>query len=180
MKGKKRIAKVLTSLGMIALTSVSATAVSAAEVSNTKYYSAFDTEDEAVEAAVELQTRIAAEGDVLLKNKDNALPLKSTAKISVFGGRQNNVLGVAKSSGGPSSGSGGIGLTTALAESGFNVNPTLEKFYKSHATSIGKESTDFNGRVENSLGLYKDAAVVIISREGGEGSGHRTALSNGP
>ena len=170
MKGKKRIVKVLTSVGMIALASVSATAVSAAEVTDGKYYSAFETEDEAVQAAVELQTRIAAEGDVLLKNKDNALPLKSTARISVFGGRQNNVLGVSKSSGGTSSGSGGLALTTALAESGFDVNPTLEKFYKSHSTSIGKEDTNFNGRVESSLGMYKDAAVVILSREGGEGS----------
>lgn len=200
MKSKKSIFKVLASAGIIALASVGAASVEAAPAgfdpsqggfggegqqqggqqqggSSTnssykgkKYYTAFATEDEAVAAAVELQTRIAAEGDVLLKNKDKALPLKSNAKISVFGGRQNNVLGASKSSGGMSSGSGGIGLASALSESGFQVNPTLAEYYENNATSIGEEASSFNGRVESSLGFYSDAAVIILSREGGEGS----------
>ena len=171
MKGKKSILKVLTSAGMLALASASVSTVSAAEnISKSKYYTAYETEEEAVNAAVKLQRRIAGEGDVLLKNKDNALPLSSSAKISVFGGRQNNVLGVSKSSGGTSSGSGGIGLCSALNEAGFDVNPTLENYYQNNATSIGKENTDFTGRVESSLNFYNDAAIVMFSREGGEGS----------
>ena len=169
MKGKKRIAKVLGSMGLVTLATVGTTSINAS-ASLEKHYTAYETEDEAVAAAVELQTRIAAEGDVLLKNKDNALPLKSTSKISVFGGRQNNVLGASKSSGGMSSGSGGITLCEALSETGFNVNPTLEKFYQSNGTSIGKETTKFSGRVEASIGQYSDAAIVMLSREGGEGS----------
>ncbi len=171
MKDKKRISKLLTSAGLLALASVSVASVSASSTTNkSKYYTAYGSEDEAVEAAVELQTRIAAEGDVLLKNKNNALPLSSSAKISVFGGRQNNVLGVSKSSGGTSSGSGGLGLCTALSESGFKVNPTLEEFYQNNETSIGSEATSFTGRVESSLNFYNDAAIVMLSREGGEGS----------
>ena len=171
MKDKKRISKLLTSAGLLALASVSVASVSASSTTNkSKYYTAYGSEDEAVEAAVELQTRIAAEGDVLLKNKNNALPLSSSAKISVFGGRQNNVLGVSKSSGGTSSGSGGLGLCTALSESGFKVNPTLEEFYQNNETSIGSETTSFTGRVESSLNFYNDAAIVMLSREGGEGS----------
>ena len=171
MKDKKRISKLLTSAGLLALASVSVASVSASSTTNkSKYYTAYGSEDEAVEAAVELQTRIAAEGDVLLKNKNNALPLSSSAKISVFGGRQNNVLGASKSSGGMSSGSGGLGLCTALSESGFKVNPTLEEFYQNNETSIGSETTSFTGRVESSLNFYNDAAIVMLSREGGEGS----------
>lgn len=171
MKDKKRISKLLTSAGLLALASVSVASVSASSTTNkSKYYTAYGSEDEAVEAAVELQTRIAAEGDVLLKNKNNALPLSSSAKISVFGGRQNNVLGVSKSSGGTSSGSGGLGLCTALSESGFKVNPTLEEFYQNNETSIGSETTSFTGRVESSINFYNDAAIVMLSREGGEGS----------
>ena len=171
MKDKKRLSKLLTSAGLLALASVSVASVSASESSTkSKYYTTYGSEEEAVEAAIELQTRIAAEGDVLLKNKNNALPLNSSAKISVFGGRQNNVLGVSKSSGGTSSGSGGISLCYALSKTGFKVNPTLEEFYKENSTSIGKETTNFSGRVESSIGAYNDAAVVIISREGGEGS----------
>lgn len=136
-----------------------------------KYYTDYNTFEEAKKAAEELTREIAQEGDVLLKNKDNALPLSGREWVSVFGVRSDNLVGASDSSGAFSgSSAGGSTVASALENAGFKVNPTLKSFYANNNSEIGDEVTDFNGQVRESLKLYDDVAFIVLSREGGEGS----------
>ena len=129
---------------------------------------------------------IEEEGMVLLQNKDNALPLKSGAAISVFG--QDSVDFVY---GGAGSGSVDTSraatLKQALERSGFSVNDTLWDFY---ATGAGKDyrksvpdetgagtfevnevpANLYTQAVKDSFTAFGDAALVCIGRSGGESS----------
>ena len=137
-----------------------------------KYYTDYNTFEEAKKAAEELTREIAQEGDVLLKNKDNALPLSGREWVSVFGVTSDNLVGASDSAGAHVTGSTGSDSTVAdaLENAGFKVNPTLKKFYANDTSSIGKEITKFSGNVNDSFNLYNDVAFVVLSREGGEGS----------
>lgn len=80
--------------------------------------------DSAYAAANQLNIDITGEGTILLKNKDNVLPLAQNSKISVFGKNSVNLL-----HGG--SGSGGYASTEmktifdSLEAAGFSYNTTL-------------------------------------------------------
>ena len=76
-----------TSLG----TSLSAFAAAASDSYAGKYYTDYDSLKDAKKAAEELTRELAQEGDVLLKNKDNALPLSGKEWVSVFGVTSDNL-----------------------------------------------------------------------------------------
>lgn len=175
MMKRKKAGKRLMSLSaavMFAAVSVCPTSVSAADSYGGKYYTDYTTFAEAKAAAEELTREIAQEGDVLLKNKDNALPLSGGEWVSVFGVTSDNLVGASDSSGAFSSGSTSSDstLADALEHAGFHVNPTLKEFYESDTSEIGHENTTFNGNVKDSFKLYNDVAFIVLSREGGEGS----------
>ena len=152
------------------------------------YYSSdYDDVDGVLEAGRALNEEIYGEGIVMLKNEDNALPLGEGAQISVFGKNSNSVL-----TGGSGSGAGGGGsvvtLQTALRNAGFSINPTLVGFYGNNSLSgSGRGVAPSNGTVtpgyntgetpissytddvEASYADYNDAALVVITRIGGEG-----------
>ena len=138
----------------------------------TKYYSDYNSMEEAKKAAEDLTRQIVGEGASLLKNRENALPMKGSEWVSVFGVTSDNLIGASDSSGAFSSGSTGSDetLAAALEHAGFKVNPTLKNFYSNDTSEIGKEVTDFPGSVDSSTKLYNDAAFIVLSREGGEGS----------
>ncbi len=127
---------------------------------------------------------IEEEGMVLLKNDEEALPLKSGAKISLFG--QDSVDFVY---GGSGSGSVDTKLAPTLKEAmeyaGFEVNETLWNFYdtgagKDYRKSVPDETGEgefeinevpaavYTDEVKSSFADYNDAAVVCIGRSGGE------------
>ncbi|MGN1060913.1 MAG: glycoside hydrolase family 3 C-terminal domain-containing protein, partial [Candidatus Coproplasma sp.] len=136
-----------------------------------KYYTDYNTFDEAKKAAEQLTREIAQEGDVLLKNKDNALPLSGREWVSVFGVTSDNLVGASDSSGAFSGSSeGGSTVAAALENAGFKVNPMLKNFYANNDSELGHEETNFSGQVKESFNLYKDVAFIVLSREGGEGS----------
>lgn len=144
-----------------------------------KYYTDYNTFEEAKAAAVQLTREIAQEGDVLLKNNNNALPLAGGEWVSVFGVSSDNLVGASDSSGafsGSSSG-GDETVAAALENAGFRVNPTLKRFYENDESEIGEEVTEFSGIVQSSFKLYDDVAFVVLSREGGEGSDASTVTS---
>ena len=145
--------------------------------------------EEALENAQNFNIRLAEEGFVLLKNENAALPLAQGAKISVFGKNSVNL-----SYGG--SGSGGFdtsnskNLYDSLEEAGFVTNQTLKSFYeddsasgpKREANSSDLDSGDnqriavaetpqdkYTDAVKASYAEYSDAAIVVITRIGGEG-----------
>ena len=137
-----------------------------------------------------LNEEIVGEGIVLLKNKGDkdagALPLAKRSKISVFGKNSANiVLGGSGSGGGNASNS--VSLYDGLRNAEFELNPELVKFYEGGASGSGRDKNPaigakvtglatgetplekYNATVKNSYGEYSDAAVVVISRIGGEG-----------
>ncbi len=143
---------------------------------------------EAFANAQEVNLKLAEEGFVLLKNENAALPMNKGARISVFSKNSVNL-----SYGG--SGSGGFdtsnnkNLYESLNEAGFVTNPTLKNFYESSqsgpvrtANSSDLDNGDnqkiataetpqskYTDAVKNSYADYSDAALVVITRIGGEG-----------
>ena len=125
---------------------------------------------------------------MLLKNENAALPMNKGARISVFSKNSVNL-----SYGG--SGSGGFdtsnnkNLYESLNDAGFVTNPTLKNFYESSqsgpvrtANSSDLDNGDnqkiataetpqskYTDAVKNSYADYSDAALVVITRIGGEG-----------
>ena len=143
---------------------------------------------EAFANAQEVNLKLAEEGFVLLKNENAALPMNKGARISVFSKNSVNL-----SYGG--SGSGGFdtsnnkNLYESLNDAGFVTNPTLKRFYESSqsgpvrtANSSDLDNGDnqkiataetpqskYIDAVKNSYADYSDAALVVITRIGGEG-----------
>ncbi len=143
---------------------------------------------EAFANAQEVNLKLAEEGFVLLKNENAALPMNKGARISVFSKNSVNL-----SYGG--SGSGGFdtsnnkNLYESLNDAGFITNPTLKRFYESSqsgpvrtANSSDLDNGDnqkiataetpqnkYTDAVKNSYADYSDAALVVITRIGGEG-----------
>ena len=143
---------------------------------------------EAFANAQEVNLKLAEEGFVLLKNENATLPLNKGARISVFSKNSVNL-----SYGG--SGSGGFdtsnnkNLYESLNDAGFVTNPTLKNFYESSqsgpvrtANSSDLDNGDnqkiataetpqskYTDAVRNSYADYSDAALVVITRIGGEG-----------
>lgn len=143
---------------------------------------------EAFANAQEVNLKLAEEGFVLLKNENAALPMNKGTRISVFSKNSVNL-----SYGG--SGSGGFDtsnnkdLYESLNDAGFITNPTLKRFYESSqsgpvrtANSSDLDNGDnqkiataetpqskYTDVVRNSYADYSDAALVVVTRIGGEG-----------
>ena len=146
---------------------------------------------EAVHAeALRLNEEIVSEGVVLLKNEDDALPIATSsgnkAKISVFGKNSADVvLGGSGSGGGNSAGS--ISLYDGLRNANFELNPKLTKFYEGSQSGSGRQASPaigakvtglaigetpldkYTSEIKDSYDEYNDAAIIVISRIGGEG-----------
>ena len=169
---------IVLALGASILYTPLQTAVAASGSSATKYYADYDSLEDALEAAEQMTEDTAAEGDVLLKNQSNALPLTGSEWVSVFGVCADELTGAAETGSFTSDTSGGGDtVVEILEEAGFNVNPTLASYYDNQSATIGSEDTTFNGKVKSSFSLYDDAAVVVFSRTGGEGSDCSTVTS---
>ena len=172
----------LTLVASMGITSLSPALNVKADDSQGKYYGSFTSMEDAKKAAEQLTKEIASEGDILLKNNNKTLPLNGSAWVSVFGVRADNLVGASDSSGAFSGDSEGSDSTVAdaLTKAGFNVNPTLRQLYDNESSSIGNEITNFSGQVQSSIATYNDAAIVVLSREGGEGSdASTTKAANG-
>lgn len=140
------------------------------ESANGQFKKDYDTMEEVREAGSKLNTQLAEEGMVLLKN-DGALPLSDTEMdLSLFGYRSYNLMTGGGGSGAGRPGSYGIPtatLTGSLEGAGFKVNDTLKGIYdgKSEEVDIGT----LQG-AESSYTAYGDAAIITIARGGSEGN----------
>jgi beta-glucosidase len=161
------------------------------DTSITSMYPALNasSKEQALSNAQDFNIKLGEEGFVLLKNENSALPLEEGAKISVFGKSSVNL-----SYGG--SGSGGFdtsnskNLYDSLENAGFTTNQTLKGFYEDDNASGAKRSANssdldsgdnqkiavaetpqskYTDAVKQSYGEYNDAALVVITRIGGEG-----------
>ena len=174
------IRRVLALVIALALTlSMGISPVFAAEgASENKFFNDYNTMEEATAAAQQLNLELSEEGDVLLKN-DGTLPLDGNERISVFGVKQDNLLGAA--TGGAfvteTVSDGSVTIAKSLQKAGFNVNPTLVNFYAADNSSLGNENLNFTGEAEASMEMYDDVAVIVFTREGGEGTDASTVTS---
>ncbi len=144
-----------------------------------------------MDAANKLNEQIVEEGIVLLKNESGALPLatspSSKTKISVFGKNSINLVYGGSGSGGGNA-SKAKTLYESLAAANYDVNPALKSFYENKNQSgagrgknpsmgeipaglvIGETPRDkYTESVKSSYSEFKAAALVVISRIGGEG-----------
>ena len=152
------------------------------------YKSDYKTKEDSVKAGDDLNVKIEQEGAVLLLNEDNALPIAKGSKVSVFGKNSAKlVLGGSGSGGG--SGEGAATLFDGLKEGGIEYNPALKEFYESSDSGNGRSDSPklsdsssssptldigetpvnkYSAALRDSFKQYNDAAIVVISRLGGE------------
>ncbi|MCI1735809.1 MAG: glycoside hydrolase family 3 C-terminal domain-containing protein [Bacilli bacterium] len=145
-----------------------------------------DTKSAALKNGNDTNVELCEEGMVLLKNKNNALPIAKGSKVSVFGKNSVNIA----LSGSGSAGSdvaGAKSLYDSLTDAGFTTNPTLKDFYNDKASGSGRTSNpamdsgvstldvgetpiaSYTDKIRNSYDSYSDAAIIVLTRVGGEG-----------
>lgn len=144
------------------------------------YEPEYTSEEERLEAGYQVVYQVEAEGAALLMNENDALPLKKGDAVSTF-----STSSVSLIYGG--SGSGNVDtdqastLKEALEHSGFSVNEKLWDFYleEENAIYLRDQAEDYcvnempwnvyTKDVLDSVASYGDAAIVTLSRAGGEG-----------
>ena len=140
-----------------------------------KFYSDYDNLAEAQTAAHEIAVRIAAEGDVLLKNENGALPLsEDETKFTLLGVRNARMV---RSGFGSGSG-GGSAISTLLADAmenaGYSVNRKVLDMYTTQISQMREDNitepdpADYGGSITSTYKSYNDAAIVVLSRTGAE------------
>lgn len=169
---------------------------------NWSYVSKFKNAKEAIAGYKDLAMREAAESFVLLKNKDNALPLANNPKISLFGLRSYAPVY------GNSAGSiadkntidNGNTITECFQEEGLQLNPGRLNAYKTYfadktwggrgfgatppqyeevtltddaAELSPAELAGIDANYAKDDASYADAAIVIVGRPGGESKNFR-------
>ena len=156
------------------------------EDKNAMYYqSDFASKEEKEEYANKIAYQVEAEGATLLENKNNTLPLMNQARVSLFSTSSVNMVYGGTGSGNVDS-SKAPTLKQALESSSFVVNDVLWDFYingpgskyvrKNSSISFGKSSiseapySSFTDDVISSFSSYSDAAILVLSRIGGEGA----------
>ena len=151
---------------------------------NAQYFTGdFATEEERLAKGKELIYQVEAEGAALLTNENAALPLAEGAAVSLF-----STSSVSFIYGGTGSAnvdaSKAHNLKQAMEEVGFAINQTLWDFYLTgEGAQYVRDGGDFSSgakvgeapwaaytqEVLDSVADYSDAAIVTLSRVGGEG-----------
>ena len=157
------------------------------EDANAQYYTSdFNSAEEMVNYGLALTQQVEVEGAALLMNNNNALPLAADAKVSTFSSSSVNLVYGGTGSGNIDASTADT-LRTALEKVGVTVNPTLWDFYtvgagkdysRKTAGTVAKSSEVtaevpwdvYTDEVKDSVAQYGDAAIVTLSRVGGEGA----------
>lgn len=164
------------------------------DTSSSEYYpSDYATAEEVAAYGKAVSEEVEAEGLVLMKNENSALPLSSGDSVST-------VLQTAYSFSYGSSGSGAIDATkytdlkTALENVGLNVNSTLWDFYSENPSGQGisydrsgnsvyyvnaMSWDEYSAEAQDSVETTGGTALVVIGRLGGEGADVNAAGSDG-
>ena len=167
--------------------------------------------DEAIAAAEDHSVSEMAEGAVLMKNENNALPLSSSeTKVTLLGVNTASISAGSQGEGTNAMGGEQTTLADGLTQSGFSVNPSTVELYSKlyysddykfetkltnttdesmaittvykygHNSAgfsnqepwmIGEVETSwYTDEIESTYANYSDAAIVTLTRVGGEGS----------
>ena len=162
------------------------------------YEGDFATEEERTATGAALVKQVEAEGAALLTNDNAALPLEVGAKVSLFSTSSVNIVYGGTGSANVDT-TKCDDLKTALEKADFEVNETLWNFYKEGDAAIytredagataqdsaaADDAMSSYGKAEiveapwniytedvlKSVESYGDAAIVVLSRIGGEGA----------
>lgn len=130
--------------------------------------------------------RAVAEGQVLLKNNGNVLPLKNDAKIALFGRMQNHYYKSGTGSGGMVNARKVWGILDALKEEKVELNQSLLDAYETFEAAqpfdvgvgFGNEpwsqlEMEISDEMAASAAKESDIAVVIIGRTAGEAQDYK-------
>lgn len=148
-----------------------------------QYFTEDYTTEEREQRGLELVYQVEAEGAALLMNENNALPLEKGAGVSLF-----STSSVSFIYGGTGSANVDVSkadtLKTALEESGISVNQALWDFYLTgdgaqytrdgggytSGAKVGEAPwSSYTDDLLSTVEQYGDAAIVTLSRVGGEG-----------
>ena len=151
---------------------------------NAIYFSSdFATAQERLDKGYDLVKQVEGEGAALLKN-NGALPLKKGANVSLFSTSSVNLVYGGTGSANVDASKADT-LKSAMEKAGFGVNEKLWDFYLTgEGSKYNRVSGGFTGSsqigeapwsvytqdVLDSLSAYGDAAIVTLSRVGGEGA----------
>lgn len=148
-----------------------------------RFLSDFQNPSDLIQAQIGLNTRLAAEGSVVLKG----VPAIDGTQVTLFGMRSGEKMQFGGSMGELTDASNVVTLGKAMAANGFSVNPDMEEFYRKMAgqyaptrASGGNVVSSYNGQGSSvgevpvseydpaDIGSYTDAAVVVFGRDAGE------------
>lgn len=161
---------------------------------DSRYFEPVSTsKEDAYQRGNEFNIDMCEEGFVLLKNQDEALPLEKGARVSVFGKNSVNLVYGGSGSGGGNT-AGATTIFDSLESAGFVYNHALRDFYENDAAvSAGGSGparpenpsiensgvieletyetpfSAYSAALQESFADYNDAALIVISRIGGEG-----------
>ncbi len=132
-------------------------------------------------AYIEAAVRTVSEGCVLLKNENNALPLKKESSTAVFGRIQLHYYKSGTGSGGMVNVSKVVGITDGLIDAGAEIDRELlavyEKWDMENPYNMGagwggepwsQEEMPLSDEIASSAAKKSDTAIVIIGRTAGE------------
>ena len=161
---------------------------------STYFKSDYKSAEELQEADKKIAEELTEEGSVLLKNENNALPIAKTAKVTLLGHSSCNTL-VCGTGSADINADGAPTLKETLTKRGVSVNETVWNYYvgeiNNYQTNPKKGDNSIRGGdggvkgsytvneipyatltaasgVEASFDEYNDAAIVVVSRLGGE------------
>lgn len=160
------------------------------------FQSEYKTAQEAYEGLREFAIETAQETFALLKNEDDALPLASDARITMFGIRSYAPV-YGNTGGSVPDGKSTVEITDAFTERGFQLNPETVAAYESYFADKEWTTPQFGGGIlasyaevtsyndpceltldelkalnpsfDSAYSDYSDAAIVVVGRVGSEG-----------
>lgn len=145
--------------------------------------------DETTNEATELCEDIAEEGIVILKN-EGILPMEGVENLNVFGWASTNPCYGGTGSGSISDAYEKVSLLQGLENAGFKLNTELTDFYKEYRedrpavemmeqdwTLPEPPADTYSTELMDNAKQFSDAAVVVITRVGGEGADLPTDVS---
>ena len=154
----------------------------------TYYVSGYESDEARIAAGDELAEEVEAEGATLLLNEDDTLPLASGSKVTLFSHSSVDLVYGGTGAGGLDT-SDMEDLKSALTAVGLEVNETMWDFYETGAgsayervaaSSVATEDqyyaanevplSEYTDTEWDSVADYGDAAIVVLSRVGGEGA----------
>ena len=166
------------------------------------YKSDYDNTTDLINARNDVMTKIQEEGTVLLKNDNQALPLKNSPKVTLFGMTSYApVYGGTVGSSSPAKQD--LSFKDCFENAGIQVNPTMWSFYEKMSkdykrmalapTWFGFTGAEMEAQTirtgevpvekytdteRGSYSDYNDAAVVVIGRQGSEADDFGTSTDN--